>query len=452
MFSRVLVANRGEIAVRVIRALHELGVEAVAVYSTADEDALHVRLADRAVRIGPPSAAESYLNIPAIVAAATTTGCEAVHPGYGFLAENDAFVLACEDHDLVFVGPPADVMVRMGDKARAKAEMRAAGIPLVLGAEGTASAAEVRAAAAELGYPVLLKATAGGGGKGMRLVSAPDEIEDAYAQASNEALAAFSDGSLYVEKVISPARHVEIQVLCDAHGGVLTCGERECSIQRRHQKLIEESPSPALDAKLREAMEDAAERACRHIGYRNAGTFEFLVGLDGTFAFIELNARLQVEHPVTELTTGLDLVREQVRIAAGERLPITGRAPRSGHVIEIRINAEDPARGFMPAPGRLTRFRPPLGPGVRIDTFVEEGSVIPPNYDSLIAKVIVRDDTRAAAIERALRVLREFEIAGVPTTRNVLLEILDSPEFRSGTYSTSFLEEAGARLPSFAAA
>ena len=452
MFSRVLVANRGEIAVRVIRALHELGVEAVAVYSTADEDALHVRLADRAVRIGPPSAAESYLNIPAIVAAATTTGCEAVHPGYGFLAENDAFVLACEDHDLVFVGPPADVMVRMGDKARAKAEMRAAGIPLVLGAEGTASAAEVRAAAAALGYPVLLKATAGGGGKGMRLVSAPDEIEDAYAQASNEALAAFSDGSLYVEKVISPARHVEIQVLCDAHGGVLTCGERECSIQRRHQKLIEESPSPALDAERREAMEDAAERACRHIGYRNAGTFEFLVGPDGAFAFIELNARLQVEHPVTELTTGLDLVREQVRIAAGERLPITGRAPRSGHVIEIRINAEDPARGFMPAPGRLTRFRPPLGPGVRIDTFVEEGSVIPPNYDSLIAKVIVRDDTRAAAIERALRVLREFEIAGVPTTRNVLLEILDSPEFRSGTYSTSFLEEAGARLPSFAAA
>jgi acetyl-CoA carboxylase biotin carboxylase subunit len=452
MFSRVLVANRGEIAVRVIRALHELGVEAVAVYSTADEDALHVRLADRAVRIGPPSAAESYLNIPAIIAAATTTGCEAVHPGYGFLAENDAFVLACEDHDLVFVGPPADVMVRMGDKARAKAEMRAAGIPLVPGAEGTASAAEVRAAAAELGYPVLLKATAGGGGKGMRLVSAPDEVEDAYAQASNEAMAAFSDGSLYVEKVISPARHVEIQVLCDAHGGVLTCGERECSIQRRHQKLIEESPSPALDTERREAMEDAAERACRHIGYRNAGTFEFLVGLDGTFAFIELNARLQVEHPVTELTTGLDLVREQVRIAAGERLPFTGRAPRSGHVIEIRINAEDPARGFMPAPGRLVRFRPPLGPGVRVDTFVEEGSVIPPNYDSLIAKVIVRDDTRASAIERALRVLREFEIEGVPTTRNVLLEILDSPEFRSGMYSTSFLEEAGARLPSFAAA
>jgi acetyl-CoA carboxylase biotin carboxylase subunit len=452
MFSRVLVANRGEIAVRVIRALHELDVEAVAVYSTADEGALHVRLADRVVRIGPPPAAQSYLNIPAIVAAATTTGCQAVHPGYGFLAENDEFVLACEDNDLVFIGPPADVMARMGDKAQAKAEMRAAGVPLVPGAEGTATADEARAAADALGYPVLLKAAAGGGGRGMRLVGSADELAGAYAQASNEAMAAFSDGSLYVEKVISPARHVEIQVLCDAYGGVLTCGERECSIQRRHQKLIEESPSPALDAERREAMEDAAERACRHIGYRNAGTFEFLVGPDGAFSFIELNARLQVEHPVTELATGLDLVREQVRIAAGERLPITGRAPRSGHVIEIRINAEDPSRGFMPAPGRLVRFRPPLGPGVRVDTFAEEGSVIPPHYDSLIAKVIVRDDTRAAAIERACRVLREFEIAGVPTTRDIALDILGSPEFRSGEYSTSFLEEAGARLPSFAAA
>ena len=441
MFSRVLVANRGEIAVRVIRALHELGVEAVAVYSTADEDALHVRLADRAVRIGPPSAAESYLNIPAIVAAATTTGCEAVHPGYGFLAENDAFVLACEDHDLVFVGPPADVMVRMGDKARAKAEMRAAGIPLVLGAEGTASAAEVRAAAAALGYPVLLKATAGGGGKGMRLVSAPDEIEDAYAQASNEALAAFSDGSLYVEKAIAPARHVEIQVICDNDGGVLTCGERECSIQRRHQKLIEESPSPALDDALREEMEAAAERACRHIGYRNAGTFEFLVGPDGSFSFIELNTRLQVEHPVTELVTQLDLVRMQVRIAAGEPLPLTGRAPRSGHAIEIRINAEDPAHGFAPAPGRIERFRPPLGPGVRVDTFVADGSEIPPHYDSLIAKLVVRDDTRAAAIARARRALGELEVTGVPTTREAALEILASEEFASGRYSTSFLDE-----------
>jgi len=452
MFKRVLVANRGEIAVRVIRALHELGIEAVAVYSTADENALHVRLADRAVRIGPPPAAQSYLSMAAIVAAATTTGCEAVHPGYGFLSENDEFVHACEDNDLVFIGPPADVMARMGDKAQAKAEMRSAGVPLVPGVEGTPTAAAARAAADELGYPVLLKAAAGGGGRGMRLVTAPDQLEDAYAQASNEAMAAFSDGTLYVEKAISPARHVEIQVLCDAHGGVLTCGERECSIQRRHQKLIEESPSPALDPPRREAMEEAAERACRHIGYRNAGTFEFLVGPDGSFSFIELNARLQVEHPVTEAVTSLDLVRQQIRIAAGERLPITGRAPRLGHAIEIRINAEDPSRGFAPSPGRLERFRPPLGPGVRVDTFVEEGSVIPPYYDSMIAKVIVHDDTRAAAIERALRVLGEFEIRGVPTTRNAAIEILGSDEFRSGDYSTSFLEEAGARLPSLMSA
>jgi acetyl-CoA carboxylase biotin carboxylase subunit len=452
MFSRVLVANRGEIAVRVIRALHELGIEAVAVYSTADEDALHVRLADRAVRIGPPPASESYLRIPTLVAAATTTGCEAVHPGYGFLSENDDFVRACEDNDLVFIGPPADVMARMGNKARAKEEMRVAGVPLVPGTDGTATKGDARIAAGELGYPVLLKAAAGGGGRGMRLVGAPAELDDAYARASAEAEAAFGDGTLYVEKAITPARHVEIQVLCDGEGGVLTCGERECSIQRRHQKLIEESPSCALDADLREEMESAAERACRHIGYRNAGTFEFLVGPDGSFAFIELNARLQVEHPVTELVTGLDLVRLQVEIAAGAALPVTGRAARSGHAIEIRINAEDPARDFAPAPGRLERFRPPLGPGVRVDTFVEDGTTIAPYYDSLVAKVIVHDATRGAAIERALRALGELEVRGVPTTREVALEILAGDEFRGGDYSTSFLEEARARLPALAGA
>jgi len=452
VFERVLVANRGEIAVRVIRALHELGVEAVAVYSTADADALHVRLADRAVRIGPPAAAQSYLSMPAIVAAATTTGCDAVHPGYGFLSENAEFVRTCEDNDLVFIGPPASVMEKMGDKALAKAEMRAAGVPLVPGTEGTASLDEARAAAAELGYPVLLKAAAGGGGRGMRLVAGPDELDDAYSRASGEAEAAFSDGTLYVEKAIAPARHVEIQVICDDHGGVLTCGERECSIQRRHQKLIEESPSPALDAELREEMEAAAERACVHIGYRNAGTFEFLVGPDGTFSFIELNARLQVEHPVTESVTRLDLVRMQVAVAAGEPLPLTGRAPRAGHAIEIRINAEDPSLGFRPSPGTLERFRAPLGPGVRVDTFVEDGSVIPPHYDSLIAKVIVTDSTRAACIGRARRVLRELDVRGVPTTRDAALDILGSDEFRSGEYSTSFLEEAGARLPALAGA
>jgi acetyl-CoA carboxylase biotin carboxylase subunit len=452
VFSRVLVANRGEIAVRVIRALHELGIEAVAVYSTADENALHVRLADRAVRIGPPPAAESYLSIPAIVAAATTTGCEAVHPGYGFLAENAECVRMCEDNDLVFIGPSAHVMERMGDKAQAKEEMRAAGVPLVPGTEGAVGADEARAAADELGYPVLLKAAAGGGGKGMRLVASPAELHDAFQRAAAEAHAAFGDGSLYIEKAISPARHVEIQVLCDAYGGVLTCGERECSIQRRHQKLIEESPSAALDPGQREAMEAAAERACRHIGYRNAGTFEFLVGPDGSFSFIELNARLQVEHPVSEFVTGLDLVREQVHIAAGGELPLTGRAPRAGHAIEIRINAEDPTRNFAPAPGRIERFRPPLGPGVRVDTFVEDGTTIPPYYDSLIAKVIVRDDTRDAAIDRARRVLRELDVRGVPTTREAAIDILGSPEFRSGEYSTSFLDEAGARLPALAGA
>ena len=435
---------------RVIRALHELGVEAVAVHSTADEDSLPVRLADRSVRIGPPAASESYLNIPAVVTAAETTGCEAVHPGYGFLSENADFVRACEENDLVFIGPPAEVMERMGDKARAKAEMRAAGVPLVPGTNGTASIDAARAAAEELGFPVLLKAAAGGGGRGMRRVEEAAGLAGLYDRASSEAQAAFGDGTLYVEKVITPARHVEIQVICDEHGGVLTCGERECSIQRRHQKLIEETPSPALDVELREEMEAAAERACRHVGYRNAGTFEFLVGPDGSFSFMEANTRLQVEHPVTEAVTGLDLVRLQVRVAAGEPLPLTGRAPRRGHAIEIRINAEDPANGFAPAPGLIERFRPPLGPGVRVDTFVEDGTVVSPHYDSLIAKVIVRDETRDAAIARGLRALRELEVAGVPTTREAAIDILGSDEFRSGEYSTSFLEEAGSRLPALA--
>jgi acetyl-CoA carboxylase, biotin carboxylase subunit len=441
MFNRVLVANRGEVAVRVIRALHELDIEAVAVYSTADADALHTRLADRAVRVGPPPAGASYLNIPSLVAAAVTTECEAVHPGWGFLAENPDFVHACEANDLVFVGPDADVMARMGDKAEAKREVSEAGVPLVPGAE-PATVAETRAAADELGYPVLLKARAGGGGKGMRLVTAAEELEDAYETAGAEAHAAFGDGSLYLEKALKPARHVEIQVLCDADGGVLTLGERECSIQRRHQKLIEESPSPALDEETRTAMEDAVARACRHIGYLNAGTFEFLLGPDGGWYFIELNARLQVEHPVSELVTGIDVVREQLRVAAGQRLTVTGRAPRRGHAIEVRINAEDPARGFAPAPGVVERFRPPLGPGVRVDTHVEDGAVIPPFYDSLIAKVIVWDENRPAAIERSLRALTELEIDGVPTTAGVAAEIVATPAFRSGVYSTSFLDEA----------
>ncbi len=448
MFSRVLVANRGEVAVRVIRALHELGCEAVAVYSTADEDATFVRMADRALRIGPPAAAQSYLKIPSLIAAATTTGCEAVHPGWGFLAENPAFARACEENDLVFVGPTPDVMALMGDKAQAKRELKAAGVPLVPGTEGTATIEQARAAAGELGLPVLLKAAAGGGGKGMRLVESEAELEDAFGSAAAEAEAAFGDPALYVEKVIDPARHVEVQVLADADGGVLTLGERECSIQRRHQKLIEESPSPALTTAAREEMEAAAERAARLIGYSNAGTFEFLVSPDGAFFFIELNARLQVEHPVSELCTGIDIVRQQLRIAAGERLSPTGRAPRRGHAIEIRINAEDPQRNFTPAPGTVRRFRPPLGPGVRVDTGVEDGSVVPPYYDSLIAKVIVWDADRPAAITRAVRALVELEVEGVPTTRDAALDILQTDEFASGDYSTAFLEDRFAGVAS----
>jgi acetyl-CoA carboxylase, biotin carboxylase subunit len=447
MFKRVLVANRGEIAVRVIRALHENDVEAVAVYSSADEDALHVRLADRAVRIGPPPASESYLKIPSLVAAATTTGCEAVHPGYGFLSENPAFVEACADNDLTFIGPTADVMARMGDKVEAKRELRAADVPLVPGTENATSVEEAHAAADEVGYPVLLKASAGGGGKGMRLVHGPDELDSAYGMAAMEAEAAFGDGSLYLEKAVSPARHVEIQVLCDAHDGVLTLGERECSIQRRHQKLVEESPSPALDEATREEMEAAAERACRAIGYRNAGTFEFLLGADRSFYFIELNARLQVEHPVTELVTGIDIVREQLRVACGEPLVHTGRAPRRGHAIEVRLNAEDPRKNFAPAPGLVSRLRPPLGPGVRLDTHVEDGYLVPPHYDSLLGKLVTWDETREQSIDRMLRALGELVLEGVPTTRELAIDILRSEEFSSGRYSTGFLAEAADRLP-----
>jgi acetyl-CoA carboxylase biotin carboxylase subunit len=451
-FTRVLVANRGEIAVRVIRALHELGLEAVAVYSTEDRDALHVRLADEAVCIGPPAAADSYLRVDNVVAAAFTTGCQAVHPGYGFLAENAAFVRACEDNDLVFVGPPADVMERLGDKAQAKAEMRAAAVPLVPGSDIVRTLDAVRGAVEELGLPVLLKAAAGGGGKGMRLVEDGATLEASFTAARAEAEAAFGDGSLYVERALVPARHIEVQVLCDADGGVLTLGERECSIQRRHQKLVEESPSAALGPETREAMEAAVERACRHVGYVGAGTFEFLLGPDGEPSFIEVNCRLQVEHPVSEAVTGMDIVREQIAIAAGARLSRTGRAPRAGHAIEVRINAEDPAHGFRPAPGVVTRFLPPLGPGVRVDTAVADGTAISAYYDSLVAKVIVHDADRPAAIARAVRALEEMEIEGVPTTRELAIDVLRSQPFASGAYSTSYLAEMEDRLPSLSAA
>jgi acetyl-CoA carboxylase, biotin carboxylase subunit len=452
MFTRVLVANRGEIAVRVIRSLHELGVEAVAVYSTADREATHVRMADVAVCIGPPPASESYLRVPNVVAAATTTGCEAVHPGYGFLSESPAFVHACADSDLVFIGPQPEVMTLLGDKASAKLVLGEAGVPLVPGTERLASLEEARAGARELGYPVLLKAAAGGGGKGMRTVAEPDELAGAYAAAAAEAEAAFGDGSLYLERALVPARHVEVQVLGDTNGNVLTLGERECSIQRRHQKLVEESPSPALSDDARGELETTVERACRHVGYTGAGTFEFLVGSDGRPSFIEVNCRLQVEHPVSELTTGIDIVREQIRIASGEDLGHSGRAARRGHAIEIRINAEDPARSFAPSPGTVAHFRPPLGPGIRVDTAVVDGTEISPHYDSLIAKVAVWDETRDRAIARAVGSLGELEVEGIPTTRELALDILRSEAFASGRYSTSYLAEMEHRLPSLSLA
>ena len=442
MFERVLIANRGEVAVRIIRACRELGVETVAVYSTADRESLHVRLAERAVHIGPPLPADSYLRIPSLVAAATTTECDAVHPGWGFLAENAAFALACEDNDLVFIGPRAETIETMGDKIAAKEAMAEAGVPLVPGSDGAVDLDQAREVAAEVGFPVLLKASAGGGGRGMRLVESADDLDAAYRTASSEAQSAFGDGSLYVEKAVVGARHVEIQVLGDGEGAVLTLGERDCSIQRRHQKLVEESPSPAVTPEIRSEMEGAAHRACEALHYRGAGTIEFLLDADGRFYFIEMNTRLQVEHPVTELVTGIDLAHAQLAVAAGEGLPREGRADLRGHAIEFRINAEDPAEDFRPAPGRVSHFRPPLGPGVRVDTHVEEGYAIPPFYDSLIAKVIVWDESRPAAIERSLRALAELRVDGIPTTAGVAAEIVATSAFRSGVYSTGFLDEA----------
>jgi acetyl-CoA carboxylase biotin carboxylase subunit len=442
VFERVLIANRGEVAVRIIRACREVGIETVAIYSTADKDALHVRLADQSVHVGPPPPTDSYLKIPSVIAAATTTRCDAVHPGWGFLAENAAFASACEDNDLVFIGPRPETIETMGDKVAAKAAVAGAGLPLVPGSNGAAALEDARRLAEEVGFPVLLKAAAGGGGRGMRLVESAEELEGAYRTAASEAQAAFSDGSLYVEKAVVGARHVEIQVLGDGDGGVLSLGERDCSIQRRHQKLIEEAPSPAVSAELRAEMQAAARRACESLRYLGAGTLEFLLDADGNFYFIEMNTRLQVEHPVTEMITGFDLARAQLAVAAGEGLPAAGEASLHGHSIEFRINAEDPSRDFLPAPGTITHFDPPLGPGVRVDTHVFDGYIVPPFYDSLVAKVIVWAEDRPAAIARARRALSEFELDGVPTTRALAMEIIETESFASGAYTTAFLAEA----------
>ncbi len=452
MLKRVLIANRGDCAVRLVRACHDLGIEAVAVYSTADRDGLWVTQADRAVCIGSHLPADSYLNVSNLIAAAETTGCDSVHPGWGFLAENAGFVRAVEDNDLIFVGPPAEAIDLMGDKSRAKQAMREAGVPLVEGSDGPlASAVEAEAVAARIGFPVLLKAVAGGGGRGMRLVAQPDELADAFRLASAEAEASFGDGSMYLERAIVDPRHVEMQVLADGAGGVLVLGERDCSVQRRHQKLIEEGPSPALDPATRERMAEAARLACVGCGYRNAGTVEFLLAADSSFAFIEMNTRLQVEHPVTELLTGIDLGVEQLRLAGGAPLIATGLSELRGHAIEFRINSEDPAADFRPAAGTVSRYRPPLGPGVRLDTHLYEGYRVPPFYDSLLAKLIVWGADREQAIGRAHRALTEFEIDGVRTTRELFIDVCADPVFRSGAYSTAFLEQAAPRLASLQA-
>ena len=449
---RVLVANRGEIAVRVIRACHELGLEAVAVYSTADRDGSWLRLADRAVCIGPPAPRDSYLQIPNVIAAAETTGCDAVHPGYGFLSENPAFVRACSDNDLVFIGPTPESMEVLGDKSLAKQAMRDAGMPLVPGSDGRlAGVDEARRIAADAGYPVMLKAASGGGGRGMRRIERAEELEDGYETATAEAEAAFGDGGLYLEKAVIDAHHVEVQVLGDGLGGALVLGDRECSVQRRHQKLCEEALSPFLSPASRHALHEAALNAVRTTRYRNAGTIECLVGADQSFYFMEMNTRLQVEHPVTEEATGIDLVREQLRLAMGEPLPMQGVAPSTRHALELRINAEDPSRGFLPSPGRLTRFRPPLGPGLRIDTHVSEGYVVPPTYDSLVAKLIISDTTRDAVLARARRALGEFELEGIATTIPFFRDMLDDEVFISGVYTTGYIEQAASRLPSLSA-
>jgi acetyl-CoA carboxylase, biotin carboxylase subunit len=448
---KVLVANRGEIALRVIRACRELGLATVAVYSTADQDALHVRRADEAICIGPPHARDSYLNVSALLEAARLGCADAVHPGYGFLAENAAFAAACRDEGLVFVGPSPETIEAMGDKAEARRLAASADVPTIPGTEGKASLEQALEAATEIGYPVMIKAAAGGGGRGIRAARNEGELSEAVAQAAMEADAAFGDDSLYVEKLLVDARHVEVQVLGDSHGGLIHLFERECSLQRRRQKLLEESPSPALDAETRAAMTDAAVRLARAAGYENAGTIEFLLDRDGSFYFIEMNTRIQVEHPVTEMVTGVDLVKEQLRIARGEPLSVhQDELALDGAAIEVRINAEDPDRGFLPSPGEITALELPGGPGVRVDTAAYAGYHVPPFYDSLLAKLVCWGRDREEAIARTRRGLEEFRVDGVRTTIAFHLELLADEAVRAGDYHVEFLEQraaASGRMP-----
>ena len=440
---KVLIANRGEIALRILRSCRELGIGTVAVYSTVDRSALHVQLADEAVCVGEGPSNKSYLNIPNILAAATSRGVDAIHPGYGFLAENDRFAEMCRDHGITFIGPSPHAIRSMGDKSTAKSTMQAVGVPTVPGSEGLLPNPETAAElAAAMGYPVMIKATAGGGGRGMRLVPSPDQLVQLYKAAQGEADAAFGNPGLYMEKFIDRPRHVEVQILADRHGNVVHLGERDCSIQRRHQKLLEEAPSPALDPELRRRMGEAAVAAARSINYEGAGTVEFLLDRSGGFYFMEMNTRIPVEHPVTEMVTGIDLIAEQLRIAGGE--PISVRQEdiqMKGHAIECRINAEDALHNFRPAPGRITGWLPPGGPGVRVDSHVYTGYDIPPFYDSLIGKLIIWPPNRPAALERMKRALNECAITGIPTTVDFHLRMLDRPEFQAGDVHTKFVEQ-----------
>jgi acetyl-CoA carboxylase, biotin carboxylase subunit len=441
MFRKVLVANRGEIALRVIRACREMGIRTVAVYSEADRESLHVRFADEDVCIGPPAARDSYLNIPRIIAAAEITGADAIHPGYGFLAENAEFAEICERSDIVFIGPSAEHIRLMGNKAVARRTMMGVGVPTVPGSEGAIEEGEAALAVAEqIGFPVLIKAAAGGGGKGMRVAQDAATFPAQLQMAQNEARAAFSDQSVYLEKYLARPRHIEIQLMGDHHGNVVHFNERECSLQRRHQKLMEEAPSVALTPELRTAMGEAAIRGAKAIGYFSAGTVEFLLDEDGSFYFMEMNTRIQVEHPVTELVTGVDLVKEQISVAAGERLSVETPPALRGHCIECRINAEDPNRNFAPSPGQISIFHPPGGPGVRVDTHAYAGYLVPPFYDSLIGKLIVHGNTREEALVRTRIALESFIIEGVHTTIPFLLELLHDEDVIAGRMDTKLVE------------
>ena len=441
MFQKILVANRGEIALRVICACKELGISTVAVYSEADRNSLHVRFADEAVCIGPARSSESYLNIPQVISAAEITNVDAIHPGYGFLSENANFAKVCEASEITFIGPTPEIIEMMGEKDRARREIRAAGLTTVPGSDGVVEGEEqLSAASIKIGYPLILKASAGGGGRGMRVVRRQEELLGAYQAARSEAQQAFGNPDLYAEKFIEHPRHIEYQVLGDQHGQIIHLGERECSIQRRHQKLVEESPSPAIDAKLRKDLGVKVVKALGKIGYTNAGTVEFLMDEDGAIYFIEMNTRIQVEHPVTELVTGVDLIKAQIRIAAGERLQdATGEIHFSGHAIECRINAEDPET-FVPSAGRITTFQAPGGTGVRVDSAAHADAVIPPYYDSMIAKLIVKGRDRAEAIGRMQRALEMFVIEGIRTSIPLHRRILADADFAAGRFDTHFIE------------